>query len=171
MQREGTAEPSFTRSWISKALAEEGEEREKLMHASKIVAGTAFLAGYETVSSSVSSNSSEDSLLAQTFSTLMNFTLSMLLNPSIQQKAQVELDKVIGRSRLPDLEDRDSLPYIEAIVKETLRHQPVLPYGIPHGSIADDEYMGMRIPKGAAVLPNIWYVLLLMEEMDKCSTI
>jgi cytochrome P450 len=53
----------------------------------------------------------------------------MAMYPDVQKKAQAELDTVIGRDRLPDLDDLDSLPYINAIVKETLRWQPVVPMG------------------------------------------
>lgn len=40
----------------------------------------------------------------------------------MQSRAQQELDTVIGSARLPDFQDRDSLPYIGAIVKEVLRY-------------------------------------------------
>jgi cytochrome P450 len=53
----------------------------------------------------------------------------MAMFPEVQKKAQAELDAVIGRERLPDFNDYDSLPYINAVVKETLRWQPVLPVG------------------------------------------
>jgi cytochrome P450 len=49
--------------------------------------------------------------------------------PDIQKRAQEELDSVFGGVRLPDFSDRPSLPYIEAIVKETLRWKPVVPEG------------------------------------------
>jgi cytochrome P450 len=80
----------------------------------------------------------------------------MIIHPDVQLKAQEELDKVIGRGRLPDLEDRESLPYTSALLKEVLRWQPVVPLGVPHGAIVDDEYKGMRIPKGSVVNPNAW---------------
>ena len=45
----------------------------------------------------------------------------MLLNPEAQLKGQAEIDRVVGNSRLPDFTDRDSLPYIECILQETMR--------------------------------------------------
>lgn len=45
----------------------------------------------------------------------------MLHNPEAMKKAQEELDRVIGTERLPDFEDADDLPYIDAIIKETTR--------------------------------------------------
>ena len=46
----------------------------------------------------------------------------MLMHPEAQQAAQKELDGAIGRDRLPEMEDRDALPYIAALVKECLRY-------------------------------------------------
>lgn len=45
----------------------------------------------------------------------------MVRRPGVYKKAQSEIDLVIGNGRLPDLADRDSLPYLEAILKETYR--------------------------------------------------
>ena len=62
-------------------------------------------------------------------STLYAFFLAMTLYPEIQKKAQAELDAVVGQDRLPESEDRDSLPYINAICLELLRWLPVGPLG------------------------------------------
>ena len=54
----------------------------------------------------------------------------MVRRPGVYKKAQSEIDLVIGNGRLPDLADRDSLPYLEAILKETYRfasHMHTLP--------------------------------------------
>ncbi len=53
----------------------------------------------------------------------------MVLYPEVQEKARKELDHIVGSHRLPDFSDQPSLPYIEAIVKETLRWNPVVPLG------------------------------------------
>jgi len=53
----------------------------------------------------------------------------MAMYLDVQKKAQAELDPVIGRNRLPDLDDLYSLPFVNAVVKETLRWQPVTPMG------------------------------------------
>ena len=66
----------------------------------------------------------------------------MVMNPEVQAKAQAELDKVIGRGRLPEPGDRASLPYTSALVKELLRWHIVTPIGVPHRAVADDEYKG-----------------------------
>lgn len=46
----------------------------------------------------------------------------MVMFPEAQRKAQAELDRVVGQDRLPELEDRDSLPYVSALAKEVLRY-------------------------------------------------
>ena len=45
----------------------------------------------------------------------------MLHYPDVYQKAQEEIDRVIGCDRIPDLSDRASLPYLEALVMELYR--------------------------------------------------
>jgi cytochrome P450 len=49
----------------------------------------------------------------------------MVCHPEIQEKAQEELDRVVGQGQLPDFSDEASLPYIRALVKETLRYDVV----------------------------------------------
>jgi cytochrome P450 len=80
----------------------------------------------------------------------------MTLYPEVQQKAQQELDRVVGTSRLPTFEDRKNLPYIEAVVKETFRWHPLAPLGLPHMTDQDDVINGYLIPKSSILIPNIW---------------
>ncbi|OQU96412.1 hypothetical protein CLAIMM_02496 isoform 1 [Cladophialophora immunda] len=88
------------------------------------------------------------------------FTLAMLLYPDVMRKGQAELDSVLGPTHFPKFEDRDSLPYIDAIIKEILRWRPVSAGGIPHAVIQDDEYMGYDIPAGSTVIGNHWAIHL-----------
>jgi cytochrome P450 len=50
------------------------------------------------------------------------FVLTMTLNPQVQEKAWLELDTVIGRDRLPQLDDREKLPYVEHVLQEVYRY-------------------------------------------------
>jgi Cytochrome P450 len=50
--------------------------------------------------------------------------------PEIQYKAQEEIDRVIGGNRLPTLADRDSLPYVGALLSEIYRWRPVVLTGL-----------------------------------------
>lgn len=80
----------------------------------------------------------------------------MTVFPEVQKKAQEEIDRVVGRDRLPNSSDRPNLPYIDATVKEVLRWHPVAPMGLPHTSTADDVCEGYFIPKDSMVFPNVW---------------
>ncbi|KAF7374567.1 O-methylsterigmatocystin oxidoreductase [Mycena sanguinolenta] len=91
-----------------------------------------------------------------TVSCLASFFLAMALYPDIQKKAQTEIDTVIGTDRLPEFEDRPSLPFVEALYREVMRWKPAVPLGVAHASTADDVYDGYFIPKGTTVISNIW---------------
>ena len=80
----------------------------------------------------------------------------MTAYPEVQRKAQEEIDRVVGSDRLPNIRDREDLPYVNAIAKEVLRWHPVGPLGFPHLSTEEDVYEGYFIPKGSIVIPNIW---------------
>ena len=45
----------------------------------------------------------------------------MLVHPAVQERAQKEIDSVVGRDRLPDLNDCESLPYLQCVVNEVMR--------------------------------------------------
>jgi len=91
--------------------------------------------------------------------TLTAFTLAMIRFPEVQKKAQDEIDRVIGTHRLPCCDDRARLPYINALVKEATRWWPIAPMGFPHTATENIEYAGFRIPKGAYLLPAVWWFL------------
>ena len=62
-------------------------------------------------------------------SAIASFFLAMTLNPEVQKKAQDEIDEFVGNARLPAYSDRGNLPYLDAMVKELLRWNPVAPLG------------------------------------------
>ncbi|TFK80093.1 cytochrome P450 [Polyporus arcularius HHB13444] len=93
------------------------------------------------------------------YATLQRFFVAMSLYPDVQKRAQAELDRVVGRNRMPEAEDRDRLPYVNAVVKETLRWHTAVPLGVARCASVDDEYNGYRIPKGATVIVNTWAIM------------
>ncbi|KAG6373510.1 cytochrome P450 [Boletus reticuloceps] len=99
-------------------------------------------------------------------STLHAFILAMVLCPEVQAKAQAELDSVIGSGRLPQFDDRASLPYVDAFLHELVRWNPLVPLGVPHATSSDDMYgdEDYDIPKGTVVLINVWPERFLSEE-------
>ncbi|KAF8555769.1 cytochrome P450 [Imleria badia] len=96
------------------------------------------------------------SVAVLTSATLMTFTLAMVENPHVWKRAQAEIDVIVGPDRLPEFDDRPSLPYVDAIIREVLRWRPVLPIGGPHAATESDIYRGYYIPKGAMVMANVW---------------
>ncbi|KAI1785551.1 O-methylsterigmatocystin oxidoreductase [Ganoderma leucocontextum] len=88
--------------------------------------------------------------------TMQSAFLAMSLYPEVQRKAQAELDRVVGCDRLPDFDDLDSLVYIHAIVKESLRWHTVTPLGIPHRTMKDDIFRGYFFPAGSVLIANVW---------------
>ncbi|QRV73456.1 cytochrome P450 family protein [Ceratobasidium sp. AG-Ba] len=83
--------------------------------------------------------------------TLMSFILAMALFPEAQMKAQREIDSVIGKGRLPEINDQDKLPYVRNLIEEVIRWRPVLPLGVPHACSEDDVFRGYFIPRGSIV--------------------
>lgn len=142
IQKTGTAPPSFTKLLLDEAHAN-GTLTPSREHTIKWAAASLYSGGADTTVSSIST-----------------FFLSSLLFPSVQKRAQEELDRVIGPDRLPSFADRDKLPYIDAMVKEVLRWGPVGPLAVPHRSTGEDVYDGKwRLPKGGLIFANIWYVM------------
>ncbi|KAI0072737.1 cytochrome P450 [Panus rudis PR-1116 ss-1] len=132
----GDTQYSFASSLI------EGEGKHELSKKEAAwLAGIMFSAGAETTSA-----------------TLQAFLIAMIHYPHVMRKAQAQLDRVVGRDRLPTFSDRPHLPYIRAIVREILRWRPAGPMGIPRRTAEDDWYEGYLIPKGSIVISNIWAV-------------
>ena len=58
--------------------------------------------------------------------------MAMALHPEYQKRAQEEIDRVVGEDRLPTINDRSQLSYVNAIIKETMRWHPALPLSQPY---------------------------------------
>ncbi|CAL4922773.1 unnamed protein product [Urochloa decumbens] len=89
----------------------------------------------------------------------VEWALSELLrNPEAMAKATEELDRVVGRDRFVVEADIPNLPFLEAIVKETMRLHPVAPLLAPRVSREDTSVDGHDIPAGTRVLVNVWAI-------------
>ncbi|KAF8879068.1 cytochrome P450 [Infundibulicybe gibba] len=75
------------------------------------------------------------------------FFLSMALHPEIQQRAQAEIDQVVGTNRLPGFADRQKLPYVNALCREISRFHSVVPSGMAHVAMEDDVHEGISYPR------------------------
>ncbi|XP_031631252.1 probable cytochrome P450 303a1 [Contarinia nasturtii] len=79
--------------------------------------------------------------------------LHLIRNPDIQTRMQEEIDRVIGRNRLPTLEDRAKMPFCEASVLEGIRMFMGYTFGVPHRALRDTKLCGFNIPKDTMVVP------------------
>ncbi|KAF8073622.1 cytochrome P450 [Lyophyllum atratum] len=134
---QGTAKPSFLADQLE-AFNQEGSPDAATLKRLKAAASIVYIAGAETTSSMLSF-----------------FILAMLLYPDCRQRAQAEIDAVVGSDRLPEFYDRKSLPYLECLLQEILRWNHAVPSGVPHRTMEDDIYKGMLIPKGSTIIGNI----------------
>ncbi|PBK94798.1 cytochrome P450 [Armillaria gallica] len=132
----GKARLSFTSSQLEGGVSAEDESDIKWL------AGSLYAGGADTTVSSVYA-----------------FFKAMLLYPEVQAKAQAELDAVIGDDKLPQFDDRERLPYVNALVLEVLRWHTVAPTGVPHCLTEDVIQSDYFIPKGTLIMANIWKML------------
>ena len=100
-------------------------------------------------------NTIEDMFVAgyETTSTTLKWAIAFLVNyPQYQTDIQHQLDEVVGRDRMPDLQDRHNLPLVHATIMEVLRAGNVAPQAIPHLALNDTSLCGYRVPKDSVVI-------------------
>ncbi|CAG7918924.1 unnamed protein product [Penicillium olsonii] len=79
-------------------------------------------------------------------------------HPLIQQKAQAEIDIACGAHRLPVWSDHENIPYVNCILKEGIRIQPIVPVIFPHRAREGNWYQNMLIPKDSLILIPAWTI-------------
>ncbi|XP_006839518.1 PREDICTED: cytochrome P450 1B1-like [Chrysochloris asiatica] len=94
-----------------------------------------------------------------TLSTALQWLLVLFTRyPEVQARVQAELDQVVGRDRLPCMDDQPHLPYIMAFLYEAMRFSSFVPVTIPHATTTDASVLGYHIPKNTVVFVNQWSV-------------
>ncbi|KAK7085939.1 hypothetical protein SK128_008549 [Halocaridina rubra] len=97
----------------------------------------------------------------ETVKTCLLWSLLYLLHyPHIAKKVQEELDAIVGRSRMPCLDDQQHLPYTEATICEVLRKSAAVPLGTSHATTRDTTLGGYAIPQGTTVIPLLYSCLM-----------
>ncbi|XP_044113282.1 cytochrome P450 2F5 isoform X1 [Neovison vison] len=84
--------------------------------------------------------------------TLRHAFLVLMKYPKVQARVQEEIDRVVGRARLPALEDRAAMPYTDAVIHEVQRFADVIPMNLPHRVTRDTAFRGFLIPKGTDII-------------------
>ncbi|KAK6251209.1 hypothetical protein SCA6_005214 [Theobroma cacao] len=95
----------------------------------------------------------------ETTSSTFEWVMAELLHtPKVLQEAQRELKQIIGAGNSVEESGIACLPYLQAIVKETLRLHPPVPLLLPRKTEVDYEIHNFILPKGAQLLVNTWAV-------------
>lgn len=84
------------------------------------ITGNTYAAGADTVCSG-RLHCFDSNIPIQANAVILSFILAMSLYPEVQRRAQEEIDRVVGKERLPNFQDRSSLPYVNALIDECLR--------------------------------------------------
>ncbi|KAK4396453.1 cytochrome [Sesamum angolense] len=111
-------------------------------HELNIIILELFFAGSETTSSSIEW-----------------VMVELLRHPEVMIKAKNELAQVVGKSnKFEENHLKLRLPYLEAVIKETLRLHPPAPFLVPRRAVQDTKLMGYHIPKDTQLLVNAWAI-------------
>ncbi|XP_030600183.1 cytochrome P450 2F3-like [Archocentrus centrarchus] len=146
-EHKDTLDPRIPRDYIDSFLIRINQEKDlptTEFHYDNLVSTvmTIFLAGTQTTSST------------------LRYALNVLIKyPDIQEKMQQEIDTVIGKERCPNMEDRKSLPFSDAVIHEVQRFLDIVPFSLPHYALNDISFRGYTIPKDTVIIPLLHSVL------------
>ncbi|KAM4696327.1 cytochrome P450 2G1-like [Rhinophrynus dorsalis] len=146
---EETLDPSSSRDMIDSFLIKMQQEKDNpsnefTMRNVLMTVYCLFLGGTET-----------------TTTTLKHGLLLLVKYSEIQDKIYQEIDQVIGRNRAPNMNDRNKMPYTEAVINEIQRFADILPLNVTRKVTTDTQFRGYTIPKGTEV-----YALLCTVHRD-----
>ncbi|EUC67444.1 cytochrome P450 family protein [Rhizoctonia solani AG-3 Rhs1AP] len=88
-------------------------------------------------------------------------------HPEVQKRAHEELDAMYNEGTFPRWQDEQALPFVRAIVKETIRWRPPLPLTVAHRLEKDDHYGGYFLPKGSQLFCVAWAIHTNAERYEE----
>ncbi|XP_053577585.1 cytochrome P450 2G1-like [Bombina bombina] len=147
LMNQKTLDPNNSRDYIDAFLIKMDKEKNNTkteFHMTNLICSTLqiFFAGVETIANT----------LTYSFLIVMKY-------PDILDKIHKEIDTVIGRNREPNVQDRNQMPYTEAVLHEIQRYIDIIPMGVPRKTTQDVHFKGYVLPKGTTVFPMLGSVL------------
>ncbi|KAH7446043.1 hypothetical protein KP509_01G034900 [Ceratopteris richardii] len=82
----------------------------------------------------------------------------LISHPSKRKRVQDEIDEVVGNSRLVEQDDVQNMPYFQAVIKETMRLHPVIPFLVPRMAKQECRIEDFDIPANALTFINVWAI-------------
>ncbi|KAK9113594.1 hypothetical protein Syun_020391 [Stephania yunnanensis] len=107
------------------------------------------------------SNISDDMFVAGTVTTHTVLTWAMaelIRQPNIMNRAQEEVRAISKGKQMVTEDDTEKMPYLQAVIKETLRLRPSGPLMVPHESTGQVKIHGYDIPAKTTVIVNMWAI-------------
>ncbi|KAK7079648.1 hypothetical protein SK128_006050 [Halocaridina rubra] len=140
-KHEETHDPKNHRDYIDAVLTEMQNNRGN--------PGALYAEDYVNLITSVSDLFAAGS---ETTSSTTRWIVALLANyPDIQRKMQKEIDSVVPKERPPSLQDRDKLPYTEAVLLEAQRFASLLPLGVMHATTETIKIEDYVLPEGTVL--------------------
>ena len=94
-----------------------------------------------------------------TSSNTVEFAMAEIMQkPEIMRRVEEELEVVVGKDKMVEESHIHKLPYLQAVMKETLRLHPALPLLVPHCPNQTTNVGGYTITKGSRVFVNVWAI-------------
>ncbi|XP_053709983.1 cytochrome P450 2J2-like isoform X1 [Synchiropus splendidus] len=141
-----TLDPSSPRDYIDCFLIEMGQNEDKEagfdLDNLSLAALDLFAAGSDT-----------------TTTTLRWALAYMTYYPEVQERVHAEIDAVVGSSRQPSMDDRDNMPYTNAVIHETQRMGNIIPLNAMRMTSKETKLGKYTIPKGTPIMPTLDSVL------------
>nr|UEN71137.1 cytochrome P450 4AV17 [Meteorus pulchricornis] len=79
----------------------------------------------------------------------------LMHHPEKMDRVQNEIESVIGKERLPQWDDRKKLPFTEAVIRETLRIEPLTPWSVAHKCVETTTLQNYTISAGTIIITNL----------------